>query len=151
MLLDTLADASMKVKLCLSAKSYPSFVLTTRLIVWNIKILILEVILVGHQHQRNFVVSVGLSLLDPTRHIIEWLSGGEIIDNDSTNGTPVVGPCDGLEWFLSSRVPYLQLDILLAQGDRFATKLNTDGSIMVQLELSIEELHQYAWFPNTFI
>lgn len=48
-------------------------------------------------------------------------------------------------------VPYLQLDRPLRDGDDLGSELNTDGGVMVELELFLEELQQHATFANTCI
>ena len=48
-------------------------------------------------------------------------------------------------------VPDLQLDRPLRDGDDLGPKLNTDGGVMVELELFLEELQQHATFANACI
>lgn len=48
-------------------------------------------------------------------------------------------------------VPDLQLDRSLRDGDDLGSELNTDGGVMVELELFLEELQQHTAFANTCI
>lgn len=38
------------------------------------------------------------------------------------------------------RVPYLQFDVLVLDGEGLAAELHSDGCVVVQFKLSVEEL-----------
>jgi hypothetical protein len=73
--------------------------------------------LVTNQKLVNILTGVSVNFMQPLLHIVEGLIVGDVVNNDDTVGTTVIGRRDGTETFLSSGVPNLKLD-------RFAIKLN---------------------------
>ena len=61
----------------------------------------LEVLLVADEEGGDFIVGVGLGLVEPLADVVKGLAVGDVVDEDDTDGSSVVGPGDGLEGFLS--------------------------------------------------
>lgn len=68
----------------------------------QVLVLCLEVRLVADEETSDFVICVGLRLIQPLSNVIEWLSVGDVVDEKYSDGSSVVGAGDGLKGFLSS-------------------------------------------------
>jgi hypothetical protein len=65
------------------------------------QILALEVGFVAHQESGDFIVCVGTSLVKPLGNVVKGLAVGDIVDEDDSDGSTVVGTSDRLESLLS--------------------------------------------------
>ena len=61
----------------------------------------LEICFIAYQDQRKLLIGVVFCFVDPIRNVIERVTVCDIINQDSPNRTSVVGPGNGLEYFLS--------------------------------------------------
>lgn len=86
------------------------------------------------------LVPVHLHLLQPVFDVIERLLLGDIIDQQSSDGTPVVGPGDRPEILLPSGVPDLQLNVFIFDLDGLRPELNPDGHIVREPSFILYEL-----------
>jgi len=134
-----------------------------------------QVFFVADEHDHHILVRRVLSsLLEPLRQMVESVppgqSGlvsihltvsthlkrfnmlpGDIVDKECTSSPTVVGSCDGSEGLLSRRVPDLQLDQLLFNGNHSRAEFNTNGKIVHGLETLVGELQEQAGLSNTCI
>lgn len=60
-------------------------------------------------------------------HTVEALFIGHIVDQENSHGAAIVGGSDCSETFLSSSVPYLQLDSLAVEVNGPDLKVDADG------------------------
>lgn len=65
---------------------------------------------------------------------------GDIVDEEGSDGTPVVGASDRAKVFLSSCIPYLQFDNLLINFKIFGSEFDPDGDIMSVVNFLFDEL-----------
>ncbi len=68
-----------------------------------------EVTLIANQKHQNLVVAVLLDVFKPAFDRLERLILRDVVDEDTADSASVVGSSHGLERFLASRVPDLQL------------------------------------------
>ena len=73
---------------------------------------------------------------------------GNIVDEQGSDGTAVVGAGDGPEIFLASSIPDLQFDGFLAHLNDLRAKFNSNSSVMVIFELVVEKLQYDGGLPN---
>lgn len=84
---------------------------------------------------------------EPSDQVLECVFAGDVVDQQSADGSSVVGTGDASERFLSSRVPDLKLDLaLIPYSDSPRPKLDPNGQIMGRLEPLIRELQKQARF-----
>ena len=72
--------------------------------------LTLQIALIADQNARNVVAGVLFNLSHPVLHRREGVAVSDIVGDDDAVGAFVVAGGDGLETFLTGRVPNLQLD-----------------------------------------
>ena len=82
------------------------------------------IVLVAHQYPVDNV-TVLVNLVQPSLHVGEALSAGDVVDHDDAVCPPVVGAGDGPEPLLAGRVPDLQLDSLSVEFYRPDLKIYT--------------------------
>lgn len=70
-------------------------------------------------------------LLQPPGHVLEREALADVVDEQSTDGAPVVGRGDGAIPFLARGIPDLRLDRLVVDLDRPRGKLDADGRLGV--------------------
>jgi hypothetical protein len=75
---------------------------------------------------------------------------GDVIDEKGSDGTAVVGASDGPEIFLASCIPDLQFDVFVIDGDGLGAELNSDGDIMSDSGLVLDELQYDARFAHAY-
>lgn len=71
--------------------------------------------------------------------IIKALLVTDIIDEQYTHGTSIIGSGDGLESFLASSIPNLQLDPLVIEINGSDLEINTNGGNKRRSELVFTE------------
>jgi 8-oxo-dGTP pyrophosphatase MutT (NUDIX family) len=81
--------------------------------------------------------------------VLEGISPGYIIDQESSRCTSIIRSSDASEGFLSGRVPDLQLyEFVALQIDHPGTKFNPNGQIVNRLETFVRELQQQTGFSD---
>ena len=60
----------------------------------------IEIGFIADEHEGYFVVGVAFGLVQPFANVVECLSAGDIVHQDDTDGSSIVGPGDGFECFL---------------------------------------------------
>lgn len=86
-----------------------------------------QIALVSDQHDDNVGVGVVAKLFQPPVHIFVGLVFGDIINQESTDGTTVVCRGNCAVPFLTSGIPNLSLDGLGVNLDRAGRKLDTNS------------------------
>ena len=91
----------------------------------------LQIALVSHQHDDNVRISVISQLFQPPLDVLVRLMLADVIDQESADGTPVVGRCDGTVSLLARGVPDLSFDGFGVDLDGAGRELDTDGRFAV--------------------
>lgn len=86
--------------------------------------------------------------LQPPVDVIVGLVLADIVHEESTHGTAVIGRRDGTVAFLTRSIPNLSLDRLGIDLDGTSRKLNTDRGLGVQVELVASEPAQQIGLAN---
>jgi hypothetical protein len=94
-----------------------------------------QIALVSNQHDDNVSISMVPKLLQPSCDVLVGLMLADIVDEEGTNSTSVVGGRDGAISLLSGGVPDLCLDGLGVHLDRPRGELDTDCRLGVKIEL----------------
>ena len=74
----------------------------------------------------------------------EGVSPCDIVYEQGTGCSSIIGPCDGFERFLAGSVPNLQLDVFLVELDSASPKLDADGQVVLLTESLVCKLEQQA-------
>lgn len=72
-----------------------------------------------------------------------------VVDKEGTNGTSIVRTSDGAEVFLSCRVPDLKLDVFVVDRDSLGSEFDSDGHIVSDSGLVLDELEYDAGFAHS--
>ena len=91
----------------------------------------LQIALVSHQHYHNVRIGVISQLFQPPLDILVSLMLANVIDQESADGTPVVGRCDGTVSLLACGVPDLSFDGFGVDLDGAGRKLDADSRFAV--------------------
>ena len=110
-----------------------------------------QVALVTDEHDDDVRVGVVAQLLQPSHHVLVRLDLADVVDQQSADGAPVVGGCDGPVALLPGRVPDLGLDRLRIDLDRAGGELDADGRLRVKVELVPRESAQQVRFADSRI
>ena len=81
----------------------------------------------------------------------ECISSRDVVDQQGTYCTPIVGASDGSEIFLSCGIPDLEFNIFVFDGDGFGPELDPDGDIVSGSGFVFDELEDDAGLANTGI
>ena len=92
---------------------------------------VLQIALVSHQHDDNVCISVISQLFQPPLNIFVRLMLADVIYQESADGTPVIGRCDGTVSLLARGVPDLSFDGFGVDLDGAGRKLDTNGRFAV--------------------
>jgi hypothetical protein len=87
--------------------------------------------LVANQKLVNILTGISVNFMQPLLYIVERLIVSDVVNNDDTVSTTVIGRCDCTEAFLSSGVPNLELD-------SFSVKLNGTDFLLGATEVDYE-------------
>lgn len=87
-------------------------------------------------------------VLQPRGQMIEGVPPGDVIDQQRSRRSAVVGARDGAEGLLPGRVPDLQFDLFAIDGDHARPKLHSDCQVMDRLEAFIGKLQQQTRLSN---
>jgi len=86
----------------------------------------LEIALVANEHDDHVTVAVLPGVLQPGGQVVKGVSASDIIHQQSSGCTTVIGAGDGAECLLPSRVPDLKRDRLLINRDFFIAEVSTN-------------------------
>ena len=99
---------------------------------------------VAYEHHHYVWVSVLSHFLQPSGQVVEGLFAGDVVHQQSTGGSSVVGPRYAFKGFLASGVPDLQLDVLLVNFDCPTAELYADGQVVLLSEPLVGKLKEQA-------
>ena len=107
----------------------------------------------GNTHQNDWYVvfCVLLQLLYPLGKAIVGGSPCNVENDQSSRRPLVVGLCDGSKPLLSSGVPYLGLDLLVAELKGFGGELDSDGGLRLLWEFIVGEAREEVGFADARI
>lgn len=108
-----------------------------------------QITLVSHQHDDNVRVCMVPQLLQPPRNILVGLVLANIVNQQSSHCSSIVGRCDGSVSLLSRGIPDLCLDRLCIYLDGSSCELYTDGGLGIEIKLIAGEPTQEVGFTNT--
>jgi hypothetical protein len=72
-----------------------------------------------------------------------------VVNKKSTDGTSIVRTGDGAEVFLTCSIPDLELDIFVVDRDSLSSKFDSDGHIVSDSGLVLDELEYDTRFSNS--
>ena len=81
-------------------------------------------------------------VVQPRCEVVKGFASCDVVDEQRAGSSPVVRPRNGSERLLPRRVPDLQLDLLVIDGDHACAKLHTNGEVVNLLEAFVGELQQ---------
>ena len=90
-------------------------------------------------------------LLQPPLHIIVCLVFTDIIHKQRTNGSPVIGWCDGTVAFLPRCVPDLGFDSFGIDLDGAGCKFDPNGGFGVEVEFIASKSWEQVRFTDTTV
>lgn len=108
-----------------------------------------QIALVSNKHDDDVGVGMVAQLLQPPGHVVVGLVLADIVDEQSTDGTAIVGRGDGPVALLTRGIPNLRLDGLGVDLDGASRELDTDGRLGVQVELVAGESAQQVGLADT--
>lgn len=111
----------------------------------------LQITLVAYEHDDHVAVAVLPGVLQPGGEMVECVPPGDIVDEERPSSSTVVGPGDGPEGLLTSRIPDLQFDLLALDVDHAGPELHPDGEVVDRLEPLVCELKQQAGLAHASI
>lgn len=74
--------------------------------------------------------------------MVEGFTPGNVIHQQGSGSSPVVGTGDRAEGFLASRIPDLQFDLLSINGDHAGPKLHTYCEVVNRLKPLVCKLQE---------
>jgi hypothetical protein len=89
-------------------------------------------------------------IFQPGGQMIERLASGNVVDQQGTGRSSIVGTCNRSERFLAGRIPNLQFDLFAIDRDHAGTEFNADGQVVNGLETFVGELEQQARLADTW-
>lgn len=101
-----------------------------------------QIALVSHQHNDDVAICMIPQLFQPPCHVLECLVLADVVDQQSTHGTTVVGRRYGSVTLLAGSVPDLRLDGLCVDLDTTGCELDADGGLGVEVELVAGEARE---------
>ena len=110
-----------------------------------------QIALVTDEHNDNVAVSVVTELLEPSRDVDVSGVLGNIVNEESADGTTVVCRCDGTVSLLSCGIPDLGLDGLSVDRAASGSELDTDGGLGFKAELVAGESREEVGFTGTTV
>lgn len=105
---------------------------------------LLQIGLVAHQTDAQFLVGVGAQFVQPLPHVAETHHRAEVEHQKRPDAALVVRPRDRLERLLPRRVPQLQFDLPVPQGDHLGAELDAEGGLVLVLEAPLDEAEEEA-------
>ncbi len=99
-----------------------------------------EVGFVSDEHDDCVVqTEVVFEFLDPVLDVVKRFSVGDVVGDDRSVRSVVVGRREGFISLLSSRVPDLYFDLALADLDGLGEEVHSDGRLALDAELVADE------------
>lgn len=87
----------------------------------------IHIALVANQHPVDVLGSILINLSHPVADVGKTVSLCDIIDQQNSHGTTIVGGGDRTETFLTSCVPDLKLNLSVTAHDRLDLEVNANG------------------------
>ena len=103
------------------------------LVIWHLP-LVFKIFLVTNKDSRNVFLGMLVDLTHPFRNLGKRISVSDIIGDNDTVSTLVVGRSDSLESLLSGSIPDLELDGLSVNVDCSDFEIYTNGWHKVVME-----------------
>lgn len=111
----------------------------------------LKIVLESNKDDIDILIGVFFDLLPPILHVSEGMSIGDVIGKDDSIGAFVVRGCDGSKSLLSSSVPDLEFDGVLAGLDSHDFKIDANGGEKKVAESVFSEPEKETGFSGTGI
>mmetsp|Transcript_14306 Transcript_14306/g.30342 ORF Transcript_14306/g.30342 Transcript_14306/m.30342 type:complete len:230 (-) Transcript_14306:421-1110(-) len=108
-----------------------------------------QIALVSNEHDHNVGFGVIPEFLEPPLDVLKGSVFRNVVDQQGTNGSPVVSAGDRPVAFLSGRVPNLCLDGFALGLDGFGGEFHPDGRFGFEIELVSGESTQKIRFTDT--
>jgi hypothetical protein len=105
---------------------------------------IVQVSFIADQHHHYVRVAVLADFLEPPRQVIERFLPRYVVYEQGASGSTVVAAGDRLEGLLTSRVPDLELDLLVIDFDGARPELDTDSQVVLLAKTLVRELEEQA-------
>mmetsp|Transcript_28660 Transcript_28660/g.89105 ORF Transcript_28660/g.89105 Transcript_28660/m.89105 type:complete len:261 (-) Transcript_28660:209-991(-) len=99
--------------------------------------LLLEVALVADGYDGDVLPSLLPGVLEPRGQVVVRVSRGDVVQDQRSDGASVVRARHGTIALLTRRVPDLQLDLAIPQGDDLGAKLHADRVRRLLSELAL--------------
>lgn len=109
---------------------------------WQAKKLARQANLVSDEHDCDVLGREFATVLKPCGEVIESLTTGDIINEESSRRAAVIAARDAAELLLARSVPDLEFHLLLLDADRAAAELDPDCQVVDRLEPLVRELKQ---------
>jgi len=78
---------------------------------------VVEIDFVANEHHYHRLIGVLARLLQPSRQVVKRFAACDVIDKQRTGSAAIVRTGNRAERFLPRRIPYLQFDLTLVDGD----------------------------------
>lgn len=108
----------------------------------------LQIALITHQHDHNIAIRMLPQLVQPSPDVHERLLLADIVYEQGTNGTTIVGRSDGAVALLTSSVPDLCLDGLRVDLNASCGKFYADRGLGVEVEFVARKAAEQVGFTN---
>ncbi len=83
--------------------------------------------------------------------MLEGVSTRDVVDEERAGRATVVGAGDGAEGLLAGRVPDLEFDLFVGDGDHACAEFDADGEVVDGLEAFVGELEEEAGFAYSCV
>ena len=81
--------------------------------------------------------------------MVESISSGDVVDEECSDGTPVIRSSNGTKSLLSGRIPNLKFYVFVLDVDGFGAELNPDGDVVGVPVFAFDELEDDAGFADS--
>ncbi len=89
-----------------------------------------QIDLIGQKCDDDSVPSLVLHVVHPLLHALEGIAIGDVVDDNGDGSVSNVVGDEGLETFLSGRIPQLQTDGLVLEEDVLRDEVDSDGGAL---------------------
>jgi hypothetical protein len=108
-----------------------------------------QITLVSHKHDDNVGIGMISEFFQPAGHVVVGLMLADIVDEERTDCSTVIGRGDGAVSFLTSSVPDLRLDRLCVHLNRPGGKFHPDRRLGIEIELVTGKSAQQVGFSDS--
>ena len=108
-----------------------------------------EITLVPHKHNDNVGIGMISEFFQPAGHVVVGLMLADIVDEERTDCSAVIGRGNGAVSLLTSSVPDLRLDCLCVHLDRSGREFHPDGRLGIEIELVAGKSAQQVGFSDS--